>query len=312
MTVTRATAGAAGLTAALGLLGLLGPTPAGAALLLLPLPALAISQLGGIAAVAAVAASTSGIAAAVVDVKAALLYLALAGIPAVVTLWSLNRGWRVESVVCVAVAVALMGLAATAWTFRSEVVGLNASLAHTWREGFARAIEIYRHLGMSEEQLADLELQRDSLQQTTLSMLPAIVVLCTGAMWFLNLRLARRWAPWPQLSNLKEWQAPGWLIWGLIAAGFAVFAPQADVSLMAGNILAVVLGLYFCQGVAIVSFYLQRLGLPPWLRVAIYVVITLQYVLAGVVLILGVFDLWADFRRLSVGAADAQGHADSE
>jgi len=312
MVLARATAAAVSLTAVIGLLGFLGPAGAGAALLLLPLPALVLGQLGGVVAALAVAAGTAVIGAAVIDSEAACLYLAFAGLPAVSAIWALRRGWRIETVIGVAAAVVLVGLGASFWGFRGELTGLQTSLAQAWQESFARALDLYRHLGMSDEQLADLELQRTYMQRVSLAFFPAILILCIEAMWFLNLRLARRWSPWPQLENLKGWQAPPWLIWALIATGFGLFVPHAGVSLAARNAFAVLLGCYFCQGLAIVSFYLQRLGLPSGLRLASYMLIALQHFVAAVVLLLGVFDLWGDFRRLSVSAAGAQGHADSE
>jgi uncharacterized protein YybS (DUF2232 family) len=312
MSLARATAGAAGLTAGLGLLGILGPTFSGAALFLLPLPALAVGQIGGIAAAIAVAVSTSAIATVVIDPEVASLYLAFAGLPAVVAIWSLSRGWRIDSVIGTVLLVALVGSAAALLAFRTELGALQDSLAQAWKESFAQALDVYRRLGMSEEQLTDLELQRENLQQGSLALLPAVLVLSSGVMWLVDLRLARRWAPWPQLFNLKGWQAPSWLIWVLIGTGFALFIPHPIVSAVALNLFAVLLGCYFCQGLAIVSFYLQRFGLPTGLRVASYLLIAFQYVIAGIVLMLGVFDLWGDFRRLSVGATDAQSHADSE
>lgn len=260
----------------------------------------------------AVAVGTSGMLATLVDPKAAVLYLAFAGVPAAAALWFLGRGWRIESVICMATGVALIGLTAAAWALRGDLAGTNASLAQAWSESFVRALDLYRHFGMSDEKLADLELQRATLQQTTLSLLPAIAVLSAGILWFVNLRLARRWIVWPQLFNLKEWKTPDWLIWMLIAAGFAAFVPHPGARWAAGNLLLIVLGCYFCQGLAIVSFYLQRLGLPAGLRGVVYLLVLVHYAVAGIVLMLGVFDLWADFRRLSVGAADAAGHVDSE
>jgi hypothetical protein len=141
---------------------------------------------------------------------------------------------------------------------------------------------------------------------------PALGAVIAGAVWFINIRIARRWLPWPQLYNLHAWQAPDWLIWVLIVAGFGLFVPVDAVALVARNVFVVVLAGYFCQGLAIVSYYLQRLQLPAGLRVASYVLIGFQQVVAGVVLMLGVFDFWGDFRRLSVSAADAQGGSDAE
>jgi hypothetical protein len=102
------------------------------------------------------------------------------------------------------------------------------------------------------------------------------------------------------------------LIWVLIAAGFGLFVPIDAVASVARNVFIVVLAGYFCQGLAIVSYYLRRLQLPAGLRVASYLLIGFQQVVTGIVLMLGVFDFWGDFRRLSISAADAQGGADAE
>jgi hypothetical protein len=63
---------------------------------------------------------------------------------------------------------------------------------------------------------------------------------------------------------------------------------------------------------AIVSFFLVRLGLPRGLRIATYLIIVLQQVAAALVVALGVFDLWGDFRHLTARPADAAVGPDSK
>jgi uncharacterized protein YybS (DUF2232 family) len=99
------------------------------------------------------------------------------------------------------------------------------------------------------------------------------------------------------------WRAPDALIWVLIATGFAMFVPLGLFTLVARNVFLVLLGCYFCQGLAIVSYYLARFRLPRAVRIASYALIAIHQVLTATVLALGVFDFWANFRR---GPADLQ------
>jgi len=110
--------------------------------------------------------------------------------------------------------------------------------------------------------------------------------------------------------NLRFWRAPDNLIWTLILAGFAMFVPVPAVALVARNAFVVLLGCYFCQGLAIVDYYLVRFRLPRGLRVVSYLLILVQHVVTVLVLALGVFDLWGNFRRLGAGPADVRFNTD--
>ena len=102
-------------------------------------------------------------------------------------------------------------------------------------------------------------------------------------------------------------------IWVLILAGFGMFAPSFSVAVAARNVFVVLLGCYFCQGLAIVSYYLDRFRLPRGIHVASYVLIAVQHVVAAMVLALGVFDLWGNFRRLGVDSpADVPLNSDGD
>jgi len=193
-----------------------------------------------------------------------------------------------------------------------QVSSWPALLADAWRASFDGAVATYRDLGMSAEQLAELESQRDQLAQSALNFLPALLVVAGAALWLVNLRVSARWAAWPQLDALSRWRMPDAVIWLLIASGFGLFVPNPLVAVIAGNVFAVVIASYFGQGLAIVSYFFQRFGLPRGLRIATYLVIALQQVAAGLVVALGVFDLWGDFRHLTARPADAAVGSDSE
>jgi uncharacterized protein YybS (DUF2232 family) len=55
---------------------------------------------------------------------------------------------------------------------------------------------------------------------------------------------------------------------------------------------------YFFQGIAIVSFYFEKKHFPRTIRFLLYALIALQQLILLVVIGLGFFDLWVNFRRL--------------
>ena len=305
MAAVRAIASTIACTVALSLAGVLGPAGGGAALLLLPLPVLVLGGLAGLAACLLAVTACASVLGLTLGSDVGGFYLAIGGLPVVLCIWALRSGWRIETSILLSALALLCGVVVSMLWMHGDVETLRATAGRAWQESFDHTLDVYRLLGVSDEELTDLQLQREQLMQGLFSVAPAIGVVVAGAIWFVNVRLARRWLPWPQLYNLHAWQAPVWLIWVLIAAGFGLFVPVESVALASRNLFIVVLAAYFCQGLAIVSYYLQRLQLPAGLRIASYLLIGVQQIVAGIVLMLGVFDFWGDFRRLSV--ADAPG-----
>jgi uncharacterized protein YybS (DUF2232 family) len=60
---------------------------------------------------------------------------------------------------------------------------------------------------------------------------------------------------------------------------------------------------YLFQGLAIVSYYFERWKLPRLFRTAAYAIILIQQFFTLGAMLLGLFDMWFDFRRLSRGTA---------
>jgi uncharacterized protein YybS (DUF2232 family) len=85
-----------------------------------------------------------------------------------------------------------------------------------------------------------------------------------------------------------------------------MFLPIASMRVISLNLLLVLGVLYFCQGVAVVAAWFNRLGLPRILRVIGYPLMFLNP-LFFLIITLGVLDLWFDFRRLHQQPDDAGG-----
>jgi len=131
---------------------------------------------------------------------------------------------------------------------------------------------------------------------------PALLLMNNTVVALLNYLLSRtlgserRWAP-PKVP-LPCWEAPGWLVFILIGAGFLLLVPYQVLQLAALNVLLICLLLYFFQGVAIIAFGLQRFQVPHFLRWSIYLLLIVIKPAMLLVVIMGLVDLWLDFRRL--------------
>ncbi|MCL4501349.1 MAG: YybS family protein [Deltaproteobacteria bacterium] len=145
-------------------------------------------------------------------------------------------------------------------------------------------------------------------------LLPGLLITNTGLVAWLNIVLLRQLQtvatgqkPEPPLYNFA---LPEWFIFGALGAGFMMYMPVAPLRIISLNLLLVLGVLYFCQGVAVVSAWFNRLGLPRILRVIGYPLMFLSP-LFFLIITLGVLDLWLDFRRLHQQPGDAGGGIES-
>jgi uncharacterized protein YybS (DUF2232 family) len=95
---------------------------------------------------------------------------------------------------------------------------------------------------------------------------------------------------------LIEWRVPEYFIWLLIGSGFLslIPIPIGLIRAIGLNLLIILLFLYFLHGLAIIQFYFIKKEIPLSLRVMGYIFILLFIPI--IVIGLGVFDLWVDFR----------------
>ncbi len=130
---------------------------------------------------------------------------------------------------------------------------------------------------------------------------PALFVINAAFVAWLNMVAARFLAQaldWkePGLS-LSEWSNPEWLIFVFLMAGFMLLVPLKSLRLISLNLLLVVGFLYFCQGIAVVAAMFHRFQVPLFWRLIGYPLLFMNP-LFFMVIILGLMDLWLDFRRL--------------
>ena len=168
----------------------------------------------------------------------------------------------------------------------------------------AGALRVHEKMGLPQDSLELLKERMPQVIDTMMQLLPSLFFLSLAFIVFINIvfllrRFPQRRAEWLSLENLREWKGPEFLVWGLIVCGFAMFVPGLETArVFAANVLLIIASCYFAQGLAVIAYFFNKNKVPRFLRGVTYVLIVFQQIFTLLVVGLGLFDLWGDFRRL--------------
>jgi uncharacterized protein YybS (DUF2232 family) len=143
----------------------------------------------------------------------------------------------------------------------------------------------------------------DTIHYVLVRILPSIcVALLLFVVWanilFIKTALKKKGLSLPSLENLNRWKAPEKLVWAAISLGVFLALPVKGLGLFGLNGIIVLMLVYFFQGIAIVSYFLEKKNFPVMLRVALYTIIAVQQLFLLIIVALGFFDTWINFRKL--------------
>jgi uncharacterized protein YybS (DUF2232 family) len=257
-----------------------------------------------------VAIAVSAVLVAVVGgISAATAYTATFGAAAALMCFMLERRQPFELIVLTTTTLVLLAGAVAALTFVGSPVAL-VKMAHSQLVvGMMRGEDLYKTFGLDVAIAPDT---RAYVVNTVMRLTPALAALLCALTVLLNLMVFWRWGGREQrlgytlFGDLARWSAPEWLVWPLVVSGFAWFLPIASIANIAMNCFLIIVGVYFCQGLAIMAFYFKQLRMPAVARGLIYFVTLAQPILMALVGAAGIFDLWVDFRRLKKPNAAAR------
>jgi len=214
---------------------------------------------------------------------------------------------RVRAIEYLVVAIATVMLA-TAGVIALQSYGSWSVMSQDVQRGLTEqvmsAIRMQEKMGLPPDSLDMLKTQMPLMIDRIVQLLPALVFLSFGFITLVNIlyllrRFPERRGQWFSLESLREWKAPEPLVWGLIACGFILFIPGLGfIKNVALNLLLVIGAFYFAQGLAVIAFFFAKNKVPRFLRGLTYVLIVFQQIFTLLVVGLGLFDLWGDFRRL--------------
>jgi uncharacterized protein YybS (DUF2232 family) len=306
-----AIARAAFASAVMFLAGAAVPLFGGVAMVLAPAPLLgyAVGFPRPMVRVAMAVVLSAGLVAAGAGFPAAAAYGISFGLAAAVMCQMLERHQPFERIVLFATSAILLAGTLTALAFAGSPGLLTQAVHNELTAGMVRSEGFYKLLGIDTTMAPET---RSYLIDVFLRLTPAVLALSGAFTILINLAIFWRLGGRQQrvgyelFGDLVRWATPEWLVWPLLVSGFGLFVPSRPLATIALDCFVCVVAIYFCQGLAIMAFYFKQLGMPALARGLIYFVTVVQPVLAAIVCVVGIFDLWIDFRRLRPPSPEAR------
>lgn len=240
------------------------------------------------------------------NAQQSMIFFVQYGLVAVVMSESIRRNYSIGKIVFFSVGASLLlGGALIYLLLLNKDKNLSSFMAEQIEQSMASYLNIYREMGTSTNEIDDIKLFSDKLASVIISSIPALMIISSSIGVLLNYVVVKKiWNRYAGNGNyfenedLENWSANEYLIWLLIASGILLLTPGEGLYVIGLNLLIVSLMIYFYQGIAIVLFYMRKKTLPYFLKIIIYFLIIIQPLLLFFVILLGIFDVWADFRKL--------------
>ncbi len=164
-------------------------------------------------------------------------------------------------------------------------------------------LELYKNMGVSQDSIQMISNSMQNIQYVLVRIIPALVIASTLFVSWTSLLVSKplllnRDLFYPAFGSLNLWKAPESLVWTIIGCGLLLLLPSKPFKIIGLNGILILMTIYFFQGIAIVSFYFEKKRFPRILRFILYSLIALQQIILLVVIGIGFFDMWLNFRKL--------------
>nr|NIQ01033.1 DUF2232 domain-containing protein [Nitrospinaceae bacterium]NIR55072.1 DUF2232 domain-containing protein [Nitrospinaceae bacterium]NIS85481.1 DUF2232 domain-containing protein [Nitrospinaceae bacterium]NIT82319.1 DUF2232 domain-containing protein [Nitrospinaceae bacterium]NIU44537.1 DUF2232 domain-containing protein [Nitrospinaceae bacterium] len=186
--------------------------------------------------------------------------------------------------------------------------GKDTSLSDGLESAFKKEADKYiETLEKQQAKPEDLAALREYIDQTTpllISIFPGFLIVCSLVAAVLNylavryLRLKFYSGVYFQNADVSRWVLPDGMVWLLIFAVGSQFLGEGLPRTVGLNGALVLVTLYFFQGLAIVLHILKAKAFPRFVWVIVFALIALQPMMMGLVIGIGLFDIWLDFRKV--------------
>ena len=197
----------------------------------------------------------------------------------------------------------LVGFVLLIFSSFSENMGPLEMVRHYLKSNLEASLESYNTTSISQQEATEIQAFAKVFIDIVLRIYPALMVIGSGFVIWVNILFSRsvfkiKGVNYPEFYNLERWQAPEFLVWPLIASGFALFFPVAVIKSIAINSLLILMVVYLYQGISILVFFIKKFNVPGWLKGFIYFFIIVQQFFLALLALVGLFDQWFDFRKI--------------
>jgi hypothetical protein len=263
-----------------------------------PFPLLVLRLRGGLGSALAAGSASAALLAAAFSPGAGLVFLLFLAVPALLMVDVMARGRGLLRGCGLAFAVIALELGA-ALLFANE--RMSAELVDPFDYYTSpKFMDEVRGAGVPAEQVEAWAEQVGVVSRAMAIIYPAaylimgaLIVLANSTM--LRLYLARRDPAWLEGNEFERVRWPFAMALVFVFSGLAVLAPALRPA--AYNVLLLLAFFFALQGLAVVAFYARRLAAPPLLRWAVMVLVVINPWAPQILALLGLFDIWFDFRK---------------
>ena len=232
------------------------------------------------------------------------------GLPAVMLSEVVRKGYDSRLLVMVLAAGACAGivlLAVLFYAFQSSMTPMTM-VQLAFQANLEMVQQVYRDMGMAKEQLDFLRDSSPVLGYWVGMLFPSLLF---GAYFSLNgltmvmVSMLGRWRHTPitwgagsLFENFAVYQQTVWVLIGLWVAVLLPGLPEM-IRFFPINGIVVLVFFYLLQGMAIIHCYLKRFQVGVGGRVFIYFLLFAFHFLLVAVAMIGLFDMWGDFRKFA-------------
>ena len=234
------------------------------------------------------------------DGRICVIYLLQAATVSLLLPFFLERRAVSGSIVLTAVSSLIMILIATLGYSLSIGFNLDSEVQKWLSAGISQTASLYSKSGIKDSELQALQQGLQQAGSVMVRVYPAMIAMSQATIVIVTMLaiagFVRRGQLTLTIGEFREFRNSDHLVWLLIISGFALLVPNDMVSRVALNFLLVVSFAYFFQGLAVMAHFFTRFSVPAIGRFLFYTFLLLQpYLLAGVA-VLGIFDMWGNFR----------------
>jgi uncharacterized protein YybS (DUF2232 family) len=253
-------------------------------------------------------------------VRYALFFMAEYGVMAFILGETVRFRLPIEKcIVFTALGSAFMSAVVLSFAFSTEEVSLEEFIQEQVQVHVKQSAETFKSMGNKPEDQAAFEKILNRIAELLAVAYPSFIFVGSLFGALVNYSVSRYfWRRQTDAYPFFEEKFNSWVlqenfIWAFIAsAGIAWFVPEGSLFGIGINGLIVCLAVYVLQGLAIAFHFLESKSVPKFLWVLLVAFVFSQPVLIGLLIGLGVFDLWADFRKLKVVEASPQDYDEDQ
>jgi uncharacterized protein YybS (DUF2232 family) len=287
-------------------LALLIPIFGTVSLIFTPLPIVYFSMKIGRArgmAITVVALSLVSAVALIGGVNINLLVLYLFGILGIVLSETTHRGYAIEKKILYPTGcLFLITLALLLYQSLQSGKQIFDVIEQYIAGNIQESIKIYAKFDLPPEQADILKENARGITHFLAMIYPALVLAAFSFTVWVNVLSARYFfdrngVSYPSFGDLTCWKAPDKTVWFFIAGGLIALLSAGDLIYIGLNLLVICTFVYLMQGLSIIGFLFKQKKVPPFAAFIFYFLIFIQQYILLLVVAVGLFDLWVDFRK---------------